>query len=277
MDLCSLLERQKLAIDLARSASILINQTSGHIKSIDQKDSFADLVTETDKAVEKLIFEELKKQYPNDKFIGEESASKNEWTNDPTWIIDPIDGTTNFIHTFPFSCISIGFTVNKKPCIGVVYNPSLDHLYTGLLGHGAKLFKSNGEIIDLQVRPCASLNQALIMTEFGGQRDNAKKEAVFKNIEAVGWNCHGVRSMGSAALNICYVASGYSDAYYEFGIHIWDICAAVVILNEAKGYACDTQGGPLDMQRRRILVASSENIAKDLSKALPIHLELEKD
>ena len=224
-----------------------------------------------------MLFDELKKKFPNDRFIGEESANKEQWTNEPTWIIDPIDGTTNFVHTFPFSCVSIGLTVNKEPSLGVVYNPSLDRLYTAIKGQGAKLVEGKKESVVLCVRECPSLSEALVMSEFGSQRDDAKKDAVFRNLEAIGWQCHGIRSMGSAALNLCSVASGHADAYYEFGLHIWDMAAAALILTEAGGYVCDTKGGPLHLQNRRILGASSEKLANEISSTLPVHLDLERD
>lgn len=269
--------RQTLAVQLARKAGAIILEASGKMKTVDQKESFADLVTEYDKAVESMLFEQLKKQFPTDRFIGEESASKAEWTNEPTWIIDPIDGTTNFVHTFPFSCVSIGFTVNKEPTLAVVYNPSLDRLYTAIKGGGAKLYQGNNQSVNVRVRECSSLHEGLVMTEFGSQRDESKKEAVFRNLESIGWQCHGIRSMGSAALNLCSVASGHADAYYEFGVHIWDMCAAVLILAEAGGYVCDTRAGPLDMQSRRLIGACSEQMAKQVSAALSVHLELERD
>ena len=278
MDPQSLLERKEFAIELARQAGKTILESSKSLKKIELKDSFADLVTETDKGIEKFLFEELKRKFPNDRFIGEESMNKEEWTNEPTWIIDPIDGTTNFVHTFPYSCVSIGLSINKQSYLGIVYNPSFDRLYVAVKGEGAYLFEGNKKDgIKLQVRNCSSLDEALVMSEFGGQRDDAKKECVFRNLEVIGWRCHGVRSLGSAAMNLCAVASGHADAYYEFGLHIWDMAAAALILNEAGGYACDTRGGPLDMQNRRLIGACNEHIAKQISTTLPIHLDLERD
>lgn len=274
MELNELLERKSLAIDLAHRAGKIIKETSGNMKLVDKKCSFADLVTESDKAVEKMVFEEIGKKYPNDKFIGEESASDAQWTTDPTWIIDPIDGTTNFVHNFPFSCISIGFTFNREPCLGVVYNPHFDKLYTAIKGQGAKLSVGGGPPTKIHVRPCPSLNQALIVSELGSQRDEDKKECIFKNMESVGWACHGIRSLGSAALNICTVACGELDAFFEFGPYIWDICAGVVILREAGGHFCDTEGGPLDMQGRRFIAASSEKLALEIVPKLIVQLKL---
>lgn len=278
MDPEELLKRQSLAIELAHQAGKIICETSGNIKTIDTKCGFADLVTESDKAVEKLIFDEIKKQYPNDRFIGEESASDVQLTNDPTWIIDPIDGTTNFVHTFPQSCVSIGFAFGGEPCMGVIYNPHFDHLYTAIKGKGAKLTRANGqETVPLRVRPCQSLREALILTESGSDRAEGKKECFFQNMMAIGWKSHGVRMLGSCALNICAVAAGQADAFFEFGPHIWDFCAGVVILTEAGGFCCDTKGGPFDLKSRRIIAACSESLAKEIAENLVIHYEYPKD
>lgn len=272
MKLNELLERQNVAIYLAKRAGAIIKKGSANVK-IDEKCSFADLVTESDKAVEKLVFEELLKKFPNDKFIGEESASNAEWTNEPTWVIDPIDGTTNFVHNFPFSCISIGFTFNREPYLGVVYNPHSDQLYTAIKNQGAQLITGDSQPISLKVRDCVSVDKALIVSELGSPRDEKKRECVFKNLEAIGWYCHGIRMLGSAALNICSVASGQMDAFFEFGPYIWDICAGYVILTEAGGFMCDTRGGKLDMLARRFICASSEKLAKEISDKLVVHLE----
>lgn len=271
-------ERLQYAIELAYEAGKIIKENTGKMKSICEKETYADLVTEVDKSVEQFLFEKFKKKFPSDRFIGEESEQKAEWTNEPTWIIDPIDGTTNFVHTFPYSCVSIGFTVNKQPYIGVVYNPHFDHLYKAIKGVGAKLVKDGGkQEISLNVRECPSLSEALVVTELGSARDDEKKVAVFKNLESVCWNSHGVRALGSAAMNMTALASGQVDGYYEFGLHIWDIAASALIIEEANGFVCDTKGGPLDLQSRRILAASSEKLARELVAAMSVHLELPRD
>ena len=273
MDDKELLQCEQIGIRLAIEAGKMMSSASGKSKEINEKESFADLVTETDKAVEEFLFTEFKRNFPNFRFIGEETSSKAGLTADPTWIIDPIDGTMNFVHTFPFVCVSIGLTVNKVPVLGIIYSPFLDKLYTGRKGFGAYC---NGKPISVR-KNCNSLNEALLIFEFGSQRDEEKRNAIFRNLEAVGWSCHGIRCMGSAALNFCSIAEGFADAYWEFGLHVWDMTAAIVILTEAGGHVIDTKGGPVDIMSRRVLGACSEQIAQQLSQKLPIHLELERD
>ena len=182
-------------------------------------------------------------------------------------------GTMNFVHTFPHVAVCIGLAINKQPVLGVVYCPAQDKMFTGRKGNGAYC---NGNKIS--VRCSSSLKDSLICAELGSDRNEAKRKCVFENMQAIGWQCHGLRSLGSAAMNICAVASGHVNAYYEFGLHCWDMCAPCAILSEAGGYACDTSGAqPLDLLKRRLIVACNEQIAKELSAAMPVQLELPSD
>lgn len=123
------------------------------------------------------------------------------------------------------------------------------------------------------MRPCKSLKEALVVAELGGDRSERKKDAVEKNLLALMWKIHGLRSMGSAALNTCYIAEGFADAYFEFGLCSWDMAACSLIITEAGGTVMDTKGGPVNIMSRRFLCASSEHLAKELSAVLPAHLE----
>lgn len=150
------------AVDAAKKAGQLIRKGFYEIKHVEHKGQ-VDLVTETDKACEDLIFSHLKQLYPTHKFIGEETTAAcgvTELTDDPTWIVDPLDGTTNFVHGFPFVCVSIGLTIGKIPTVGVVYNPIIDELFTGIHGGGAFL---NGKPI--KVSSQSELVKSLLATE----------------------------------------------------------------------------------------------------------------
>ncbi|THG11424.1 hypothetical protein TEA_017129 [Camellia sinensis var. sinensis] len=151
-----------------------------------------DLVTETDKACEDHIFNHLKEHFPHHKFIGEETTAAcgvTELTDEPTWIVDPLDGTTNFVHGFPFVCVSIGLTIGKVPTVGVVYNPIMDELFTGVHRKGAFL---NGNPI--KVSSQSELVKSLLVTEV-----------------------RSLRMCGSCALDLCGVACGRIDLFYELG------------------------------------------------------------
>lgn len=138
------------------------------------------MVTETDQKIEKFLIQNLLKHFPEHKFIGEESVaggSKCNLTDDPTWIIDPIDGTTNFIHSFPHVCVSVGLFINKIPEIGIVYNPTLNRMFTAKKGKGAFL---NEEPI--KVSGNTALSQALVMTEYVGTRDTERANITLENV-----------------------------------------------------------------------------------------------
>ncbi|OQR75972.1 inositol monophosphatase 1-like, partial [Tropilaelaps mercedesae] len=128
------------ALELVKEAGLMVRNAIKEEKKVETKAGFADLVTETDKSVEKLLIGKLSAKYPYHEFIGEESTAdcgKHHFTNAPTWIIDPVDGTTNFVHTFPMVAISVALAINKEVIIGIVYNPIIDLLYTARKGKGA--------------------------------------------------------------------------------------------------------------------------------------------
>ncbi|EIW87239.1 myo inositol monophosphatase [Coniophora puteana RWD-64-598 SS2] len=241
-------------IQLARTAGTLILEGSQAIQAstqIDEKKNAVDLVTQYDVAVEELVRAEIAKTYPGFGFIGEESYSagkRPELTDEPTFCVDPIDGTTNFVHGFPFACISLGLIVQKRPVMGVIFNPFLDHLYTALEGQGAFLTRGNAPPLKLPLsnpKPLPSLQKALLAIEWGSDRGASvvqPKADSFTRLAgdgndgvAGGRMAHSLRSVGSAALNFALVAQGALDMYWEIGCWPWDVCAGIVIAQEAGG------------------------------------------
>jgi len=174
-------------------------------------------------------------------------ALSEDVTDAPTWIVDPIDGTTNFVHRFPFSCVSIGLAINQKVVVGVVYNPMMNEMFTAIKGHGAKL---NGEPI--HVSHTTDLKQALVATGFPYQRDDETLDHVLGNVKRVLQACRAVRRAGSAALDMCYVARGVFDLYYEAGVHAWDVAAGCLIVEEAGGHVMDMYDAPFSLGLRRV-------------------------
>lgn len=222
----------------------IIKNKSGTQKNYDMKTGSrrVDIVTKIDKQVEKLIWDSLKSEYPNFKFIGEESYVKGvtKITNDPTFIVDPIDGTTNFVHDFPFSCTSMGLTINKEPVVGVVYNPHLDLLVSASKGNGVRI---NGESFDysnkIDSMGALTLNKSVIALQPGSYREGPNFETkmeTYKNLLAVdGGFIHGFRNLGSSAMSLVYIAIGYLDGYWDGGCYSWDVCAGWCILKETGG------------------------------------------
>ncbi|XP_061653028.1 inositol monophosphatase 1-like isoform X1 [Phyllopteryx taeniolatus] len=258
------------AVAVARKAGQkMVRDAVGSVQkeAVMVKSSSIDLVTQTDQKVEKLIIQSVKEKFPTHCFIGEESVAAGEacvLTDAPTWIIDPIDGTTNFVHTFPFVAVSIGFSVNKQVEFGVVYSCFQDQMYTARRGRGAFC---NGE--PLQVSQQQDIQQAIIATEFGSNRDPQTVDKIFSSLKrVVSIPVHGVRGTGSAAINMCLVASGCVEAYYEIGIHVWDVAAGSLVVAEAGGVLMDVEGGPLDLMSRRVLAANNQSVAERLVKEI---------
>lgn len=255
------------AVAAARRAGEVVREALQDDRKVMTKSCSVDLVTQTDQKVEQLIIQSVKEKFPTHKFIGEESVAAGEacvLTDSPTWIIDPIDGTTNFVHAFPFVAVSIGFSVNKKVEFGVVYSCLEDKMYTARRGRGAFC---NGE--PLQVSDQKDIKQSIVATEFGSSRDPEAVDKIFSSLRNV--LCvpvHGVRGAGTAAINMCLVACGCVEAYYEMGIHVWDVAAGSLIVSEAGGVLMDVEGGDVDLMSRRIVAANNRTIAERLVKAI---------
>ncbi|KAF6099541.1 inositol monophosphatase 1 [Phyllostomus discolor] len=278
-------ECMEYAVTLARQAGEVVREALKNEVNVMIKSSPADLVTVTDQKVEKMLISFIKEKYPTHSFIGEESVAAGEksvLTNNPTWIIDPIDGTTNFVHRFPFVAVSIGFVVNKKIEFGVVYSCVEDKMYTGRRGKGAFC---NGQKLQVsQQEEFLSLNssdywkhfllditKSLLVTELGSCRTPETVRTVLSNMEKL--LCipiHGIRGVGTAAVNMCLVASGAADAYYEMGIHCWDMAGAGIIVTEAGGVLMDVTGGPFDLMSRRIIAASSKTLAERIAREIQV-------
>jgi len=227
-----------------------------------------DLVTETDQAVEKLILTSLHERYPSFEFMGEETYKPGDTIGPaPTFILDPIDGTTNFVHRHPYVAISLGLAVNLTPVIGIIYNPFTSTLYSAISGQGAYLNQTQ-KLPLTPPTPLTTLNTCLVAIEWGSDRsgnDFAVKSKTFSKLAATkengGGMVHGLRSFGSAALNLCAVASGSIDVYWEAGCWAWDVCAGWVILKEAGGIMVDANPGnwePRVDERRYMAVRGGE-------------------
>ncbi|XP_037940651.1 inositol monophosphatase 1-like [Teleopsis dalmanni] len=257
----------EVVVKHVKAAGDVIRRRSELRQEYELKADDIDLVTQTDKQVEQMLMIGLAHAFPDHKFIAEEESSAGgspkKLTNDPTWIIDPVDGTMNFVHSFPHSCISIGLVINKVTEIGVVYNPILEQFFTARRGQGALY---NGRRI--KVSGQRDLTKSLVTSEFGTTRDVEKMLVVNQNFAKLAAKVHGLRCLGSAALNMCMVALGAADANYEFGIHAWDVCAGDIIVREAGGVVIDPAGRKFDMMSRRVLAAATPELATEITKLI---------
>ncbi|KAK5653042.1 hypothetical protein OQA88_9328 [Cercophora sp. LCS_1] len=255
-----LAELYTFTLTLAKSAgAILVAAASpttrlSHTLSTTEKDNAVDIVTQTDTEIESFIRTSIASKYPTHFFLGEESYSasseKQYLISDstPTWCVDPLDGTVNFTHLFPMCCVSIAFILNGVPEVGVIYAPLLNQMFSARRGHGAWM----NEMVPLPLAPTPIPRNApkgcLFACEWGKDRRDVeggnlhRKVASFVNLaseiggrDGKGGMVHGVRSLGSAAMDLAYTAMGAVDIWWEGGCWEWDVAAGTVILEEAGG------------------------------------------
>ncbi|MFZ2487200.1 MAG: inositol monophosphatase family protein [Anaerolineae bacterium] len=239
------------AINLVRAAGDLLRQ--GHYNGSGRaasKSSAVDLVTEYDLASERLITAGLRQHFPDYAILGEEGDHTLPAAG-PVWVIDPVDGTTNFAHGFPVFSISLALLVDRQPELGVVYDPLRDDLFWAQRGQGAWRGERR-----LQVAPSSSLESSLLATGFPYDRaSNADNNlAEFSYFMP---RTRGVRRAGSAALDMAWVAAGWVNGYWERGVQVWDMAAAVLMVSEAGGLVTTYSGRPWQPGDRTVVGAHS--------------------
>lgn len=210
-----------------------------------------DLVSYVDKETEKILISRLQHAFPEAGFITEEGTIVTE-EKEYQWIIDPLDGTTNFLHQLPLFSISIGLKYQSKIILGVVYVPSINECFYAWQGGGSWL---NGETISVSGN--ASLSTSLIATGFPYSL-LGKGDAYFSIIQQFVNTTHGVRRLGSAAIDLCYVAAGRFEMYFEFNLKTWDVAAGIIIVEEAGGHVSNFTGGEEGVIEGREIVASNK-------------------
>jgi myo-inositol-1(or 4)-monophosphatase len=220
-----------------------------------------DIVTTADEEIENLIIKNIKRHYKDVSIISEEFNKDNisDFYNKKTFIIDPIDGTNNFVHKVPFFGISIAYAENGIIKAGGVFNPIIDELFIAETGAGAFL---NGKKIF--VSETENLEDSIAATGFACLRQN-KKDNNLKNLMTILPMTKGVRRCGSAALDLCYVAAGRYDLFWEMNLNIWDIAAGIILVNEAGGIISDFNNEENYISKKMILVANNSLHSKCVS------------
>ena len=228
------------AVEAARRAAVVLEQWRRRF-TVREKGRF-DLVTDADVASQQVIRDYLQGVFPTHGFLGEEDKSGHgRPTEDapPTWIVDPIDGTTNYVHDFPFYCVSIGLQVEGELVAGVILEPTRNELFKAATGQGAWL---NSE--RLRVSGVDRLEDALISTGFPPNTQD--QEHLFTTWRHLSLKTQSVRRTGSTALNLAYIAAGRFDGYWAFDNKVWDVAAGVVLVREAGGAISDVDGSEYD-------------------------------
>lgn len=223
------------------------NRRPRHIRT---KSSIKDLVTETDGAVEAMLRESLPPLVPGSGFLGEEGSPELGLAG-LKWVVDPVDGTTNFAHGVPFVATSVALCLDGRPVLGMVNLPLLGELFTAARGRGATL---NGEPI--RVSQTAKLEEALVATGFPYRIDEFKT-SILRQLGVAMPATQGVRRAGAAALDLAFVACGRYDGFFEYALNPWDTAAGVLLIEEAGGRVGDMEGGPYTLGGPNILVANA--------------------
>jgi len=252
------------AIEAARKAAVILQEsfTSFTIAEADLK-GHNDYVTEVDRASEQAIIETILSRHPEHTILAEESGLRDSGGG-VRWIIDPLDGTTNYIHGFPVYSVSIAAEVDGKIAAGVVLDPTRDELFTAVRGKGATL---NGEPI--RVTTTTDLAPALILTGFPFKASQYLEDfiTVFRELLPA---ASGLRRCGSAAIDLSYVACGRADGFWEFGLSPWDIAAGSLIVEEAGGLVTDVELGCRHIETGNVL-ASNARIHEELHEKITQH------
>jgi myo-inositol-1(or 4)-monophosphatase len=255
-----------IATEAALAGGAVLQAYWGKLESIQEKGRAGDLVTEADTLAEQAILAVLKRHVPEHQILAEESGVSGNLDSPYLWAIDPLDGTTNYAHQYPFSATSIGLLQNGIPQVGVIFDPFHNELFRAASGLGA-----TRNYDPIHVSETRELARSLLVTGFAYDR----REVVDNNYAEF---CHlthltqGVRRGGAASVDLAYVACGRLDGYWERGLSPWDLAAGVVLVREAGGQVTAYDQGPLDLNTGRILATNSHlhtQLSQELAQVKP--------
>lgn len=266
----------QIAKQTAYEAGQFVRRRRGEGFAVAAKGPFMDIVTEVDTESEKLIFDRLKAAAPDHAWLGEEESFANEQTlsdrlerarTEPyVWIVDPIDGTNNFVQGIPGYTVSIGLACYGELTVGVIYDPSRDEMFYAQKGEGAFMNEQPISVSDV-----TALSQSVVATAIPSRPE--AREAALQELRNVSENCRKIRSLGSAAQQLAYVACGRLDAYWQHGLNIWDIAAGLLIIEEAGGRVGEIGGGGVALTTTDVITTNG-HIYNELSEQLvPIPVE----
>lgn len=254
-----------IAVQAARAAGNTIMRAADRLDTVKVSQKRPnDYVTEVDQIVERDIINIIRKAHPNHSILGEESGETAG--NDTQWIIDPIDGTRNFIHGFPHFAVSIAIAHKGIVQHGVIYDPVRQELFTATRGKGAQLNEHR-----IRVSKHSQLEECLMGTGFPYRHSPEHQAAYVNSLQALIPSCGDIRRAGAATLDLAYVAAGRLDGFWELGLQPWDIAAGALLIKEAGGIVCDPNGGE-DFMKSGNIVAGNPKILKLLLKTIRPHL-----
>lgn len=241
-----------IAVQAARAAGKLIIRAADRLDLVHVKEKAPnDYVTEVDQNAEREIINIIRKAHPNHSIVGEESGELLGKNEDTVWIIDPLDGTRNFIHGFPHFAVSIAISIKGKIEHGVIYDPVRQELFTASRGKGAKLNDHR-----IRVSKHTQLEECLLGTGFPYRHSAAHQAAYVECLQALIPQTGDIRRAGSATLDLAYVAAGRLDGFWELGLKPWDLAAGTLMIKEAGGMVCDTNGSDNFMKSGNVIVGN---------------------
>lgn len=238
-------------ISVSKEAGEIIRKGFKSNISIEFKTDASNIVTNIDKASEKVITDFIKKEYPNHTIIAEETGL-NEKNSEYKWIIDPLDGTTNFAHGLPIFSISIGVQKNEETIYGVIYDVMRDKVFSAEKGSGA--FENN---VKIKVSENSNLSESLLVTGFPYEVKNNYEEAII-HFTTFLKKSRAVRRLGSAAIDFCFVANGVFDGFWESKLNSWDVCAGLILVEEAGGKISNYSGNPVTVNSPNFLATNGK-------------------
>ncbi|TCZ77685.1 inositol monophosphatase [Paenibacillus albiflavus] len=260
-----------VAVNTASKAGEWVKSRLGAIQNVNLKTSTSDLVTEVDKGTETLIRNLIKTHFPTHAILGEEGVGAGSTASakalqemiqeEYLWIIDPIDGTTNFVHGFPFFCVSIALAHRGEVIVGVVYDPMLDEMFVAEKGKGAYVKGHTTHVSGEK-----ELSHALVATGFPVDH-TVNLPRNMAEISQLVAKVRNIRSGGSAALHLAYVAAGRLSGFWEHGLSAWDIAAGSLLVQESGGVVTDTEGKPFTLAVRNV-IATNGHIHKAMISEL---------
>ena len=237
------------AVEAARAAGAVIQEGARKRSSLTiERKTANDFVSEVDKRAERAIIDTLSARFPSHAYYAEESGKRGASRH--TWIIDPLDGTTNFLHGIPYYCVSIALRIDDALAVGVIFDPSSSRLFTASRGHGAFL---DGDAIRVSGR--AALTEAVLSTGLPF-KDWHYLDEYLQSLREIMQRCGGIRRPGAAALDLAYVAAGWVDGHWEKGLNAWDIGAGSLLVQEAGGTASTFSGDSAFLESGQIIGAS---------------------
>lgn len=256
-----------IATEAAMAAGAILQTYWGKLDAVEEKGRPGDLVTAADKDAEAVILKVLRRHVPKHSILAEESGQLGDQESEYLWAIDPLDGTTNYAHQYPIAAVSVGLLISGIPQIGAIYNPFRDELFRAARGLGATRNRR-----PIQVSQTSDLSKSLLVTGFAYDR----RETPDNNYAEF---CHlthltqGVRRSGAASLDLCDIACGRLDGYWERGLSPWDVVAGVVVVEEAGGKVTAYDSSLLDIHSGRILATNGQihdNLSTELLQVPPL-------